>query len=181
MSEARKLKPRPDRYDVWVKRIYIAANKRGLSREQVHEIVHEMTGGEVDSTKRLWPHERRRLLRSLQGAGPYAASKEQVWSIEHIYLLRLGWSWGQFEAWMTGEQSPCKPQSRGQAILTAWPALSVTDANRIIEGLKGLWMSILGIDDVRAEHRRMIAISRLCRRQPNLLQTAFHKLKSKAF
>ena len=156
---------RRKRYDGLVRLIWAEARKREILEETLREMVLQETGGETSSTRQMRRAEKLRLLRRIRGNRPHAASERQIWAIEKIWLLRLGWNRENFRSWLTGPQSPFEKRERAEAILEAWPSsadlkakrirVPAYDAERIIEGLKGAWRYVAGIEDVEAEHKRM--------------------------
>jgi len=152
-------------YDGLVRSIWAETRKRGISEETLRGMVLQETDGETNSTRKMRRAEKLSLLRRIRGNRPHAASERQIWAIEKIWLLRLGWNRENFRSWLTGPQSPFETRARAEAVLEVWPSsadlkakrirVPAYDAERIIEGLKGAWRNIAGIEDVEAEHKRV--------------------------
>ena len=180
---------RRKRYDRVVKLIWAEARRRGIDEDLLREMVMDETKGETSSTREMRAREKRALLQRIRGGQPHAASERQIWAIENIYLLRLGWSFDTFGSWLRGDQNPVHDRKRADWIIDNWPTrdelaqkhikIAAFDAERIIEGLKGAWRSILGIVDVEAEHARLLAIWRLYKADPGAIQNHFHEMKNR--
>ena len=165
--------PRRKKFDGLVKSIWVSAHRAGVDEETLRDIVHEESNHQTRSTRALTRYEKLRILRKLRGQMPHLASKEQIWIIENVFLLRLGWTMQNFHSWLLGDQSPFRSHTQAKRVILNWPTeteleariIKIThdEANRIIEGLKGSWRYVAGIVDVEKEKRRIIQMWRSAR------------------